>query len=65
MPSYFDQAAATWDEKPTRKELMRAVVDAIVHQVHLTPQMRVLDYGCGTGLVSILLAALLAASRRR
>ena len=58
MPSYFDQAAATWDDKPTRKELMRAVVDAIIHQVHLTPQMKVLDYGCGTGLVSILLAEL-------
>ena len=56
MPSYFDQAAATWDENPLRKELMRAVVDAIIHQVHLTPQMKVLDYGCGTGLVSALLA---------
>jgi tRNA (cmo5U34)-methyltransferase len=56
MSSYFDQAAATWDEKPTRKALMRAVVDAIIHQVDLAPQMKVLDYGCGTGLVSILLA---------
>jgi ubiquinone/menaquinone biosynthesis C-methylase UbiE len=58
VPSYFDQAAATWDENPLRKELMRAVVDAIIRQVHLTPQMKVLDYGCGTGLVSILLAEL-------
>jgi ubiquinone/menaquinone biosynthesis C-methylase UbiE len=58
MPTYFDQAAATWDEKPIRKELMRAVVDAIVHQVHLTPQMKVLDYGCGTGFGSILLSEL-------
>ena len=54
--TYFDQAAATWDDNPVRVALMKAVAGAIIHQVQPTPKMNMLDYGCGTGLVSFFLA---------
>lgn len=53
--SYFDQAAATWDDKPARIALMKAVGDAILREVRPTPETSVLDYGCGTGLVGLFL----------
>ena len=54
--TYFDQAAATWDDNPVRVALMKAVAGAIIRQVQPTPEMAMLDYGCGTGLVSFFLA---------
>jgi len=54
--TYFDQAAATWDDNPVRLALMKAVAEGIIREVQLTPKMDVLDYGCGTGLISFLLA---------
>ena len=53
--SHFDQAAATWDDNPSRIALMKAVGEAILRQVQPTAEMDVLDYGCGTGLVGLLL----------
>jgi len=53
--NYFDQAAAHWDAEPRRVELARAVGKAILHQVQTTPDMHVLDYGCGTGLLGLFL----------
>lgn len=53
--SYFDQAAATWDDKPARIALMKAVGEAILHEVQPTRETSVLDYGCGTGLVGLYL----------
>ena len=53
--SYFDQAAATWDDSPHRIALMKAVGEAILHEVQPTKAMDVLDYGCGTGLVGLFL----------
>jgi 2-polyprenyl-3-methyl-5-hydroxy-6-metoxy-1,4-benzoquinol methylase len=55
-PGYFDQAAATWDENPVRRMLVEAVVESILRRVQITPELDMLDYGCGTGLVSFLLA---------
>jgi 2-polyprenyl-3-methyl-5-hydroxy-6-metoxy-1,4-benzoquinol methylase len=54
--TYFDRAAATWDDNPVRVALMKAVAGAIIRQVQPTPEMAMLDYGCGTGLVSFFLA---------
>jgi len=53
--SYFDEAAAIWDEKPSRIQLMKAVGEAIVREAAPTRDMTVLDYGCGTGLVGLYL----------
>ena len=53
--SHFDDSAASWDDNPDRVGLMKAVGEAIVREAALTGDMRVLDYGCGTGLVSLYL----------
>jgi len=53
--SHFDQAAATWDDNTMRIALMRAVGEAILREARPTKDMDVLDYGCGTGLVSLYL----------
>jgi 2-polyprenyl-3-methyl-5-hydroxy-6-metoxy-1,4-benzoquinol methylase len=54
-PSYFDDAAATWDEKPDRIALAKSVGEAVLHAVSPTKSMDVLDYGCGTGLLGLFL----------
>ncbi len=51
--SRFDQAAGTWDEDPRRVEMARAVGEAIVRQVRPSLEMDVLDFGCGTGLLTL------------
>jgi predicted TPR repeat methyltransferase len=53
--SHFDQAAATWDDDPIRVSLARTIGEAIVREVHPSRQAAMLDYGCGTGLVSLYL----------
>jgi cyclopropane fatty-acyl-phospholipid synthase-like methyltransferase len=52
----FDQAAATWDQTGHRVQLARAVAAAIAARVALSPALDVLDFGCGTGLVTLALA---------
>jgi ubiquinone/menaquinone biosynthesis C-methylase UbiE len=49
----FDSRAAQWDNLPRRVALANAVVDAIKLQADPQPWMRMLDYGCGTGLVTL------------
>lgn len=51
--SYFDKAAAMWDNQPGRIALMKAVGEAILREARPTKEMDVLDYGCGTGLVGL------------
>jgi len=50
----FDAAAADWDIAP-RVKLAEDVARAIVRQVPLTPDMDAVDFGCGTGLLSLAL----------
>jgi tRNA (cmo5U34)-methyltransferase len=50
--AYFDDAAATWDDNPTRVELAKTVAKGILSEVPLTPEMAVMDFGCGTGLIT-------------
>ena len=54
----FEKAAANWDAKPRRVKLAQDVAAAIIHALHPTPQMEVLDFGCGTGLVTLALQPL-------
>jgi len=49
----FDKAAASWDQNPTRLKLAGDVALAISQQVRLTPDVDVLDFGCGTGLLTL------------
>ncbi len=49
----FDDKAAEWDANPARVALARAVVEAIRTAVPLRPDMAAMDFGAGTGLVSL------------
>jgi ubiquinone/menaquinone biosynthesis C-methylase UbiE len=51
----FDQAASTWDEDPARVGLARAVAEQILRRIGQTSNMDVLDFGCGTGLLTLAL----------
>jgi ubiquinone/menaquinone biosynthesis C-methylase UbiE len=52
----FNSIAATFDDNPARIELARAVGSAILDGVPLTGRERAMELGCGTGLVTALLA---------
>ena len=51
----FDTAAATWDEEPRRVQLAREVADAVIGLVRPTAGMDAMDFGCGTGLLTLFL----------
>ena len=55
QPRNFDQAARTWDETPGRVNLAAQIGAGIRQAVQLRPDMTVLDFGCGTGLMSLAL----------
>ncbi len=52
----FDEKAAQWDEKPQRLELAGAAAQAILRAIPLNRQMTALEFGCGTGLVTMQMA---------
>jgi 2-polyprenyl-3-methyl-5-hydroxy-6-metoxy-1,4-benzoquinol methylase len=49
----FDQEASSWDENPVRVKLADDVASALRREIALTKDMDVLDYGCGTGLITL------------
>lgn len=54
----FDAVAATWDEEPRRVRLAADIAAGIRRNVPLNPAWDGLDFGCGTGLVTLQLAPL-------
>jgi 2-polyprenyl-3-methyl-5-hydroxy-6-metoxy-1,4-benzoquinol methylase len=54
----FDKEAASWDENPGRVKLANDIAHTISKQIVLTPEMDVMDFGCGTGLFTIQLQPL-------
>jgi 2-polyprenyl-3-methyl-5-hydroxy-6-metoxy-1,4-benzoquinol methylase len=54
----FDKEAARWDEDPGRSKLANDVADAIIREASLSRDMDVMDFGCGTGLVTLRLQPL-------
>ncbi|MCE5218346.1 class I SAM-dependent methyltransferase [bacterium] len=49
----FDNLAATWDDNPGRISAARGICEAIRREVLLSDALQALDYGCGTGLVTL------------
>lgn len=49
----FNKVAAKWDENPGRLKMAESVFNTINSKVKLTKSMRILDFGCGTGLLSL------------
>ena len=49
----FDRVAEGWDSNPMRVAMARAVADAIQKAVPLRPEMNAMDFGAGTGLVTL------------
>jgi len=49
----FDAVAVGWDEEPRRVMLAQDVVTAVCRELPLAPEMEALDYGCGSGLVTL------------
>jgi 2-polyprenyl-3-methyl-5-hydroxy-6-metoxy-1,4-benzoquinol methylase len=52
MTERFDKAAKEWDKSDKRTQLSNNIGRAILENVKLEPQMRIMDFGAGTGLLS-------------
>lgn len=51
----FDKAAADWDANIARVDLANGVAEAIRQTVPLRPDMQAMDFGAGTGLLTLAL----------
>lgn len=49
----FDAVAEQWDQEPRRLKLAQEVVEALRRELPLSSTMAALDYGCGSGLVTL------------
>ena len=52
----FSEAAATWDDNPARVRLSQDIATAMKAAVRIGRDIDVLDFGCGTGLVTLSIA---------
>ena len=54
--STFDKRADEWDTKDVRVDGAKTIADAITRKFTLTPEMEVMDFGVGTGLLGFEIA---------
>jgi ubiquinone/menaquinone biosynthesis C-methylase UbiE len=54
----FDKKAQSWDDNPARVKLANDIAGAIIEEKILTPEMDVLEFGCGTGLLTLKISPL-------
>ncbi len=54
--SNFDKVARDWDSNPIHWERSEAIASKILETIPLTSNMKALEYGAGTGILSFLLA---------
>ncbi len=48
----FDEAAKSWDSKPSSVAIAKTCVNNINERIQLKEDFKILDYGCGTGLIA-------------
>jgi len=48
----FDQESVNWDQVPGRVKVAKDIAHSMIQEITLTPEMDVLDFGCGTGLLT-------------
>ena len=53
--SQFDAKAATWDADPVKVDRSAAVADGVRRCVPVSRELRAMEFGCGTGLLSFFL----------
>jgi ubiquinone/menaquinone biosynthesis C-methylase UbiE len=53
LTDYFDEAAVVWDEDPDRVAMATAIASAMIRQLRPEGNEIALDYGAGTGLISL------------
>jgi SAM-dependent methyltransferase len=53
LTEYFDKAAVVWDEDPDRVEMAKAIALAMIRELMPEGNEITLDYGTGTGLISL------------
>jgi 2-polyprenyl-3-methyl-5-hydroxy-6-metoxy-1,4-benzoquinol methylase len=54
----FDKEAAQWDANPGRVKLANDIADTVIRETRPSKDQDVLDFGCGTGLVTLRLQPL-------
>ena len=52
MTDLFADKATDWDERPVPQQISEGVFRAIAANVDLSPELRVMDFGAGTGLIA-------------
>jgi len=57
----FNKEANEWDANAFRVKLAHDVADAMIREIRPTREMAVLDFGCGTGLVTLKLQPMVKA----
>lgn len=56
MTNKFDHKALEWDQNTTRVKIVETAIEKLSQVIPITPEMQVLDYGSGTGLMMLGLA---------
>jgi ubiquinone/menaquinone biosynthesis C-methylase UbiE len=49
----FEKAAQNWDENPGRILMAKNIASTICKQTPISPEWTAIDYGCGTGLITL------------
>jgi len=53
--NHFDAIARQWDQNPERFERSKTIANELIASIPLNNKMRALEYGAGTGILSIML----------